>query len=324
MEHNPISHNPTAARASQAQSGENTEDTPPLSEKNTKAELLRGYETLLKRYEEKVRGKTTERAQKVADAQVVERVGAFTLEAMLHDMDALKLQMDRALGDLAQAFRNEQKRLEDTRRAISIEEERLKDLHDIETTAVNLEALIKAQEMRRETFEAETELLKRSREREEEEYAYQRAEERKREERERAEREEILKKREALLQAQEEEISLLKKKVEDFPKELEAATAKACQETEASVRKELESQTALIAKEVEGEKKVLATRLASLEELALKQQNEIAALKKELELANRQVQSIAEKAIESSSGKQTLKAVSDIALQQAGRPRTET
>lgn len=78
-----------------------------------------------------------------------------------------------------------------------------------------------------------------------------------------------------------------------------------------------------LAKEVEGEKNVLTTRISFLENTIAKQNEEFVSLKRELDQATRQVQSIAEKAIESSSGKQTLKAINEIAMQQAGKLRSD-
>ena len=72
----------------------------------------------------------------------------------------------------------------------------------------------------------------------------------------------------------------------------------------------------LLAKEIEGEKKVLETKLNYYEDVINKQNEQIESLKQKSDQANKQIQEIAEKALDSSAGKQTLKAVSELAMKQ--------
>lgn len=298
-----------------------TEDIPQVSEKNTKAELANAYRTLMKKYEEKVRGKSAADARKAADAVAIEQASGYTVAAILDQMEALKRSMGHTLNEISHALLAEEKRLEDIRAAAAAEERRLKDLRDIDAAAVALEDLIRAQETRKESFEEEYEKMRHARRRDEEEYQMMQAQQRKKEAIARDDQEAAFKKREEELRAREEESQELRASVEAFPAERERAIAQARAETQVQVEKEMRMQAELMAKETEGERKVSAARIAFLESTAARQAEEITVLKKELDAAFRQVQSIAEKAIEGSSGRQTLQAVSDIAMSRAGRPR---
>lgn len=298
-----------------------TEDIPQVSEKNTKAEIASAYRTLVKKYEEKVRGKSGAEAQKAADAAIIEQARGYTVAAILDQMEALKRSTGHTLNELSQALLAEEKRLEDIRAATAAEERHLKDLRDIDAAAVALEDLIRAQETRKESFEEEYEKMRHARRRDEEEYQMTQTQQRRKEATAREEQEAALKKRVEELRVQEQEIKELRSRVEAFPSEQERTIAHAREETRAQVEKEMRMQAELMAKETEGERRVSATRISFLESTVAKQAEEIAVLKKELDAAFRQVQSIAEKAIEGSSGRQTLQAVSDIAMQRASRPR---
>lgn len=295
------------------------DELPQVSEKNTKVELANAYKILLKKYEEKVKARGIEQAKKTADAEIVKKAGGYTVEGILQQIDSIKRTMESALFELSHSFLDEQKRLEEIRSAIKIEEDRLKELYEIEAASVKLEDFIKAQEVKKEIFEEEYERMRLMRKREQEEYEYTISQQRKREEDFHHAKEEDFKKREDDLRAQEKETQELRRKIDAFPRELTETTEKLRKETEERVEKEMRIQAELTAKEFEGEKKVFSTRINFLEELIAKQNGEIQSLKKELEGTMRQVHSIAEKAIEGAAGKQTLKAVSDIAMQQAGK-----
>lgn len=290
---------------------------PGVSEKSTKAELMKAYKIMLNKYEENVKGKRLQQAKTDANTQLVEKAGHYTIGVILQQLESTKFDMAHTFDVFAQKITEEAKKFDELQQAIQIQQNRLKEIYDIEAAAISLEDLIKAQEIKKESFEAEYEELKITRKREQEEYQYTLNQQHKKDEVLRQEQEEILKKREEELLKREQEFQELRKKVELFPKELLQAVEQAKKETTELIQKEMEMRSALVAKEIAGDKKVFETRINFMEDLISKQSSEIVSLKKELEQSARQVQSIAEKAIEGSSGKQTLKAVSDIAMQQA-------
>jgi hypothetical protein len=110
-----------------------------------------------------------------------------------------------------------------------------------------------------------------------------------------------LKAREKVIAEREEELNELRKKVNTFPKELEAAVSKAVKETTDRVSLEAKNREELVKREFIGERNVLTTRIESLEKIVKEQSEQIAKLTQQLEKAYQQVQEIAVKTIEGSS-----------------------
>ncbi len=110
-----------------------------------------------------------------------------------------------------------------------------------------------------------------------------------------------LKEREKIIAEREEELSELRKKVNAFPKELDAALTKVIKETTDRLNLEAKNREELVKKEFIGERNVLTTRIESLEKSVKEQNEQIAKLSQQLEKAYQQVQEIAVKTIEGSS-----------------------
>ena len=109
--------------------------------------------------------------------------------------------------------------------------------------------------------------------------------------------------REQAVARQEQELAELRARVERFPKELEAAIAHEVKEALSRAELEAKYKTQLLQKEAEGEKNVLTTRIASLEQSAREQSDQIAKLAQQLDKSYLQVQNIAVKAVEGSSSR---------------------
>ncbi len=188
-----------------------------------------------------------------------------------------------------------------------------------------IEFLRKQREEEKKKYEEEIKerdlLEKKRREREKEEYEYSFKREQKlakdkfEDEKAKLEREIQIKKeqmeneikeREKAITAREEELNELRKKVNNFPKELETAINKAVKETTEKLNSEAKSREELMRKEFQGEKNVLLTRIDSLEKLTKEQSEQIARLTQQLEKAYQQVQEIAVKTIEGSSALKSL------------------
>jgi len=108
--------------------------------------------------------------------------------------------------------------------------------------------------------------------------------------------------REKRIAENEEELSELRKQVGDFPEEMAVAVDKAIKETAARINLESKNKVELLNKEFEGERKVLTTRIDSLEKTVKAQSEQISNLSQQLEKAYQKVQDIAVKAVEGSSG----------------------
>lgn len=170
--------------------------------------------------------------------------------------------------------------------------------------------------MQREKDEYQGQLTK-GRQREEENYNYDLNLERKKDQDNYAMRKEVLEKeltekklalqkefseREALIKSQEEEYKNLKAKVELFPKELENSIRTAEKNTKEMLERNYKFQIDLSAKEIEGERKLSLQTIATLQAKINEQEAFIQQLTKKANDANTQVQTIAIKAIESTTG----------------------
>ncbi|MCL1468505.1 hypothetical protein [Argonema galeatum] len=109
----------------------------------------------------------------------------------------------------------------------------------------------------------------------------------------------------------------LKVKVENMPKELEAAIKRAKEEGKGIASHQAKVKADLIAKEIEGSKRNYEVRIQSLQETIQNQDTRIQTLSKQLDAALKQVQDLAVKAIEGSSNINSFQAVKEIAIEQA-------
>ena len=119
-----------------------------------------------------------------------------------------------------------------------------------------------------------------------------------------AERE--LTERERAIKSREEELASLRQRVEGFPRELDAAIAKAVKDATARQQQDATSREELLKREFAGERNVLTTRITSLEQTAKEQADQIARLLSQSEKAYGQVQEIAVRAIEGSASAKQL------------------
>lgn len=189
-----------------------------------------------------------------------------------------------------------------------------------EALTQEIEALRREKEEEKKRYEEELkerdlmEKKRREREKEEYEYAFKReqklAKDRFEDEKAKLEREiqlkreqmeSELKEREKAIAEREEELNELRKRVNNFPKELEAAVNKAIKETTERLNLEAKNREELMKKEFMGERNVLTTRIESLEKIVKEQNEQIAKLSQQLEKAYQQVQEIAVKTIEGAS-----------------------
>ena len=119
-----------------------------------------------------------------------------------------------------------------------------------------------------------------------------------------AERE--LTERERAIKSREEELASLRQRAEAFPKELDAAIAKAVKDATTRQQQDATSREELLKREFAGERNVLTTRITSLEQTAKEQADQIARLLSQSEKAYGQVQEIAVRAIEGSASAKQL------------------
>lgn len=162
---------------------------------------------------------------------------------------------------------------------------------------------------------------KKSRDRQKEEFAYSFERDRRlatdqfQEEKVNLEKELRLKKEEtekALLEkerdvaARESKLKELEEAVQRFPGETEAAVSRAVKDVSERLKSEAKNREELLKREYDGERNVLTTRIAALEKTVEQQNEHIAKLSQQIELAYQKVQDIALKAVEGSSAYKSL------------------
>ena len=126
-----------------------------VSVNNTKAQILKAYEELLKEVEAKkadnpkVLHKEQEEKKKVASAT------AKTEEGIVKNIAELKLKIGDSLDAIAKNLLSEKEQLREIQEAIAIEKKNLEDLYGISANADTLAALLLAQEEKKKSFEEE-------------------------------------------------------------------------------------------------------------------------------------------------------------------------
>ena len=132
-----------------------------------------------------------------------------------------------------------------------------------------------------------------------------------------------LKMREKAIAEQEAELTDLRKKVAAFPKEMDAAVAKAVKEMSERLNLEAKNRDEIQKKEFAGERNVLTTRIESLEKTVKEQSERMVKLNQQLEKAYQQVQDVAVKTIEGASNAKALANLQQWVSEQMKKPSQE-
>jgi hypothetical protein len=171
-------------------------------------------------------------------------------------------------------------------------------------------------DQQRASWEIEKENKERQQAREEAEYAYERDRSRRLEEDEYSEKraelerrlrlmkeeaEKEISERKALIEEKEQEFQRMASEIESFPQRLEAAVAQARKQASAEVRQEMEHRSALKDAEREGERKSLEQTISHLQQVNGSLEERIHELSSQLSDAHKQINMIAEKAVEGAS-----------------------
>jgi len=281
----------------------------------------------------------------------------MTVDSILEGASRLRSLMGSTLNELGDKMTEQAERLETLNRAVKLQESRLKDLHEIEYAADTMGKLAAAYSQKTEELErafntrkagleqemeeaharwkTEEEEIAKRREKEQAEYEYARDRTRRLDEdayeekrvamekelhslREEAEKE--IAEREAAIQLKEEEFQRMAAEIEGFSERLEAAVSRAREEATAELRKEMEHRASLTGVEREWERKSMEQTIAHLQEVNGSLEGKIQGLTAELVEARKQVNVIAEKAIEGASIAKAFESVNQIALEQARKP----
>ncbi len=328
-----------------------------IASRDSKEKILEAFKQLLtekKKIESKIATKEQE-AEKEKNKEILQAASTYTVDSIVKGLADLQLEFGSIVTGLSTKLIGETSKLNELKRAIEIETQHLQELQEIrivadalhiltqehqenlkaleQKTAIEREALEKQQTIIRKSWQKEQEeyetalqeqnaLLTAERQRETEDYQYELERTRKLEtdeyeeikrnlERElqasEKEKEKQWLERENNLTARQAEFQEHQKKIDGFPKELEDAVKKAREEAIKDVHQDAKVQADLSEKEWEATKQSNEFKIQSLEQTIQRQMEQITEITAQLQAASKQAQDIAMRAFESSSAKLTTK-----------------
>ncbi|HFA50046.1 MAG TPA: hypothetical protein ENJ95_13640 [Bacteroidetes bacterium] len=297
-----------------------------ISSSNTKAEILKAYDELVKLLQERQRDNTALRQDLEKKQALIKKAEATTKAGAAMNIQQIRKALDEQLGKLETALSEEQEKFEMLQQAVEVEGQQLKTLHQIKAQAESLEALTIAHRQAKEKLEdemaerkAQLEAViqdaKTNWEREEEEYQYKLKLKRRNEEDAYQEKKEKLEKelferkenfekniaeRKQAVEEQEDELKHLRKEAEAFEGRLQKAVGAAEKAVTETLTREFEYKQKLEVKDLEADLKLRDQMIQSLETKIKEQQELIASMSAKTDSASQQVKDIALKAIEKS------------------------
>lgn len=339
-----------------------TKSAPPSRTRKSKPELHQEFETI-RRETEAARESANPKALELHDrhaAEIRESVRDTSVDSVTHQINTLGGQISRTLIDVRDQLQEEVERLATVREAVELERQELARLHKLDIAATSIDQLVQDYERERERLETEIqtrrneweqetktaererkeadEALRKQRQRENEDFEYKKQLERKKAqdkyeedmrllEKKNTDRQQELERswaqREEELKEREDELTRLRREVEELPKRIAAEKEAALAEATRQAAANYEQRILILQKDAEAERKVAELQVKTLQDTLTRQTEQMIALEKALEEAKRQVQEIALKAIEGASGSRALAHVNQIAMEQAkSRPQS--
>jgi len=320
-----------------------------VSTTNTKAQILEAYDELMKKLEEKSNDNPKEVQQRNEERKTVDSAQKNTDKSILKDISGLKASFLDSIEKVQENLLLEYKKLSTIQEAIGIEKKNLEDLYGLSSNTDSLAAILLAQKENKQKFDEEmketrdafvsemaelrsiwdkekleresqikedTELKKKLKKREEEEYDYALIQKRKKDtdeynikklqqETELKEKKNTFEKdfaeREKDIKEKEKEYAELKKASEDFPKEIEKAVINARTELENKLDTSFKFDKELLAKETEGILNLKILQIKTLENKITEIEAQLKAAGQKVDVSEKSVKDIAMKAIDSSS-----------------------
>ena len=309
-----------------------------VTEKNTKAEILKAYDVLLKKVQEEKSNVPKEVQIEKQKQETLSKVADFSGESIVKNINELKSSLNNTLDELLQNLAGEFKKLEDIRSAIAIEQQSLEDMYSLTANTDSLAAMLLAQREKKENFEKEmsetrqaweqekvqnkafekeqSEQLSKSRKREEEEYQYTLKITRQKEkdayetkkallEKELSDRkmafDREIEQREQSVKASEEELARLRQENSEFPVKLENTVRSKEEEVTKTLKMQYDFDIKLMSKQSESEIRLRDQQIEALKEKILEMQTQLKEYGEKAAHAEEGVRDIAVKAIESAS-----------------------
>jgi len=126
-----------------------------VSEKSTKAEILKAYESLLKGVQTAKADVPKQVQEEKQRKETLDKVAKITGEGIVKSITALKQDLGNSLDEILQSLSDEFKKLEEIRAAIALEKKSLEDLYSLSANTDSLAAMLLAQREKKENFEKE-------------------------------------------------------------------------------------------------------------------------------------------------------------------------
>lgn len=278
------------------------------------------------------RPKKVHKSVELKNDVVLETVKSITLDGVSKKIAAVQVDIQQTLAKLSTELTQNLDTLNTVNTAITLKQEELKNLHDIEATKISLDTLNQDIEVTRQTWteeqvrrSKEDDMARRERQvkwaREEEQYKYEREQAHKKLEDDfnariqEATKQNTLQaealqrsweKREADLKSKEQEFTTLRAEVEAFPAKLKAEVQKAESIVGNVMKKDFEMERKLLEANFNNKIQLAEAQVASEKMKTVELEKQVASLKAQLDMAQKDIKEISTKALESASSRETV------------------
>ena len=126
-----------------------------VTEKNTKAEILKAYDALLKNVQTAKADIPKQIQEEKQRKETLEKVAKVSNEGIIKSITTMKSDLNNSLDDILRSLSDEFQKLEEIRAAIALEKRSLEDLYSLSANTDSLAAMLLAQREMKENFEKE-------------------------------------------------------------------------------------------------------------------------------------------------------------------------
>ena len=126
-----------------------------VTEKNTKAEILKAYEILLKNVQTAKADVPKSVQEEKQRKETLDKVAKISNETIVKSITSLKSDLSNSLDEILKNLSEEFRKLEEIRAAIAVEKKSLEDLYSLSANTDSLAAMLLTQKEKKEIFEKE-------------------------------------------------------------------------------------------------------------------------------------------------------------------------
>ena len=126
-----------------------------VTEKNTKAEILKAYDNLLKNVQSAKAEVPKQIQEEKQRKEALDKVAKISNEGIVKSITTLKSDLANSLDEILYNLSDEFKKLEEIRAAIVLEKKSLEDLYSLSANTDSLAAMLLVQKEKKESFEKE-------------------------------------------------------------------------------------------------------------------------------------------------------------------------